>query len=275
MELIQNADDNEYDPSAQPVLVFYLETDHLLVANNERGFEEPNVRALCSLGKSTKARKQGYIGEKGIGFKSVFVWSDEPHILSNGFDFKFKHGNVTAPGELGFLVPYAPCRHEWPAESVSYVSHGLGISPPPKTLFFLPFRERGDNSRATAAVDLSKQFQSDMQPETVLFLRKVRRLPSVLRRCQSERRRARHDSQLVALTRVRVRSIALRSSPRSSLVGPTALDGASTSATRSQTLIEPHQPWSHLLMLTISGPRSLSGSARHTPTASTSRWRGR
>lgn len=30
-------------------------------------------------------------GEKGIGFKSVFVWTDEPHVLSNGYDFKFKH----------------------------------------------------------------------------------------------------------------------------------------------------------------------------------------
>jgi hypothetical protein len=36
------------------------------------GFSEANLRALCDVGNSTKAATTGYIGQKGIGFKSVF-----------------------------------------------------------------------------------------------------------------------------------------------------------------------------------------------------------
>ncbi len=42
------------------------------VRNNEQGFTEANVRALCAINNSTKKGIQGYIGQKGIGFKSVF-----------------------------------------------------------------------------------------------------------------------------------------------------------------------------------------------------------
>jgi HSP90 family molecular chaperone len=43
-----------------------------MVNNNESGFTESNIRALCDIGNSTKASTAGYIGQKGIGFKSVF-----------------------------------------------------------------------------------------------------------------------------------------------------------------------------------------------------------
>ena len=36
------------------------------------GFSAPNVRALCDVGRSTKTGGLGYIGQKGIGWKSVF-----------------------------------------------------------------------------------------------------------------------------------------------------------------------------------------------------------
>jgi hypothetical protein len=44
----------------------------LYVFNNELGFREEHVRAVCNVGNSTKKGKgaQGYIGEKGIGFKA-------------------------------------------------------------------------------------------------------------------------------------------------------------------------------------------------------------
>ena len=41
------------------------------------------------------------------------------------------------------------------------------------TMFYFPFRETGDHCKAVAAKELAKQFNSDMQPETVLFLRKL------------------------------------------------------------------------------------------------------
>lgn len=44
-----------------------------MVLNNEEGFSAKNIRALCDVGNSTKkGSNAGYIGKKGIGFKSVF-----------------------------------------------------------------------------------------------------------------------------------------------------------------------------------------------------------
>ena len=74
LELIQNADDNQYE--TKPSLIFVVDSDVINIYNNEIGFEENHIQALCDIGKSTKGKhKQGYIGQKGIGFKSVFtVW---------------------------------------------------------------------------------------------------------------------------------------------------------------------------------------------------------
>ena len=84
LELIQNADDNEYVEGTVPQLTFKLAPGRLVLVNNEIGFSERNVQVLCSVGDSSKAKKSGYIGEKGIGFKSVFTVSNAPEIHSNG-----------------------------------------------------------------------------------------------------------------------------------------------------------------------------------------------
>ena len=55
----------------------------LIVHNNETGFREEHVQALCRVGESTKKKAQGYIGEKGIGFKSVFRITECPYVFSN------------------------------------------------------------------------------------------------------------------------------------------------------------------------------------------------
>ena len=71
MELVQNADDNAYAPRDVPYVQFFLTPEYLIVSNNELGFEERNVRALCKIGESTKTKKEGYIGEKGIGTRNT------------------------------------------------------------------------------------------------------------------------------------------------------------------------------------------------------------
>ena len=70
---IQNADDNTYLKDVEPTLAFVLQDDGIVVLNNETGFSADNIRALCDIGNSTKkGSNMGYIGNKGIGFKSVF-----------------------------------------------------------------------------------------------------------------------------------------------------------------------------------------------------------
>jgi len=104
LELVQNADDNHYGHGVAPALSFRLAPRELIVSNNEIGFTPTNVRALCSAGESSKKNKAGYIGEKGIGFKSVFKVTDTPEIHSNGYHFRF---DLTDPEDpLGYVVPH-------------------------------------------------------------------------------------------------------------------------------------------------------------------------
>ena len=76
LELVQNADDNCYPTElmrsvdsvclldACPAVRFIIAVDGVTVLNNETGFCERDVRALCDVGRSTKGKhKYGYIGE--------------------------------------------------------------------------------------------------------------------------------------------------------------------------------------------------------------------
>ena len=111
LELVQNADDNSYpkqDQSSMPTLKFVLSKDCITVLNNEVGFTEKNIRAICDVGKSTKdPHRSGYIGQKGIGFKSVFRITNKPEIHSQGFHIRFN----TQSGPIGYILP------EWVDES--------------------------------------------------------------------------------------------------------------------------------------------------------------
>lgn len=69
LELVQNADDNSYDDSLLdntkdcPAVKFVITEEGVSVMNNEKGFREKDIRALCDVGMSTKGKhKFGYIG---------------------------------------------------------------------------------------------------------------------------------------------------------------------------------------------------------------------
>jgi hypothetical protein len=102
LELIQNADDNTYNcPS--PTLSFSYEPGSLRIDCNEVGFTAENVEAICAISRSTKSGKTSdgeYIGEKGIGFKSVFKAADVVWISSREFTFKFDKTKF-----LGMVAP--------------------------------------------------------------------------------------------------------------------------------------------------------------------------
>ena len=163
-ELTQNADDNRYAENADRFLKFVLlENDPtdtpgsrgcLCVLNDETGFEKTHVERLCDIGNSTKqGNREGYIGEKGIGFKSVFLISDRPHIISNGYSFHFCRDDCDA--KLGYIVPHWDGKIPAVAES----------NP---TAILLPLR-------SAAGVDVAKQL-ADIEPECILFLRKLHRI---------------------------------------------------------------------------------------------------
>jgi hypothetical protein len=114
LELIQNADDNTYDSDVQPSVHFSYSNGCLRVDCNEVGFSSRNVEALCRVGQSTKKgadKAKGYVGEKGIGFKSVFKAADVVWISSRDYFFKFdksKQLGMIAPIWAPFPVPVKP-----------------------------------------------------------------------------------------------------------------------------------------------------------------------
>lgn len=153
MELIQNADDNTYAPGIDPLLkLVYREDGYLWVGCNEVGFSQANVEAICDINDSTKKVKdaaKGYIGEKGIGFKSVFKVADVVWVSSGNYTFRFDRDSV-----LGMIVPI------WcPFNGTTLIDE--------RTMFCL--RIPDVNDRNTVKANLL-----GLQSELLLFLRKLR-----------------------------------------------------------------------------------------------------
>lgn len=162
-ELIQNAEDNTYD-RVTPSLIFQLvkrdplETSGangaLIIKNNEVGFSVANVSAICAVGETTKTNKeQGYIGEKGIGFKSVFRVTSKPYIFSNGYKFCMPERDEDTG--LGFIVP------QW-------VEHVSAEIDPQLTTIILPL-DKPDYGYVKI-----EEMLRDIEPETILFLSKLK-----------------------------------------------------------------------------------------------------
>ncbi|XP_071400261.1 uncharacterized protein [Centroberyx affinis] len=176
LELIQNADDNSYptEASGVPALAFVVERDCITVLNNETGFLEKNIRAICDVGRSTKGKhKYGYIGQKGIGFKSVFKVTDCPAIHSNGFNLRFDK----TCGPMGYILPH------WIEDERPVDTQLNGMNQHSwTTKICLPLRSEGHQTR---------NLFHDVHPSLLLFLHRLR---SITIYNQSEKR-------LVTMTR--------------------------------------------------------------------------
>ncbi|CAM6057851.1 unnamed protein product [Sphagnum tenellum] len=171
-ELIQNAEDNNYGPGVTPSLEFVL-TDQdvaevgasatLLLFNNETGFQEKHMSSLCAVTMSTKKgqRNKGYVGEKGIGFKSVFLVTAQPHVISNGYRVRFQDMPHDQAG-LGYIVP------EWtysPTDTQLSRVYRKERGDLPTTTLVLPLRD----NKVEAVREQLKQISA----ETILFLSQV------------------------------------------------------------------------------------------------------
>ena len=157
-ELIQNAEDNTYEEPLPYISFRLTKTDPtctpgsdgaLIIENNEIGFNRNDVAAICAIGQSTKKKEQGYIGEKGIGFKSVFRVSENPYIFSKGYHFCLpKFDNEIG---FGYIVP------QW----IDTLPRDLDLS---KTHIVLPL------TKADFGYDRIEEMLRDIQPEVILFL---------------------------------------------------------------------------------------------------------
>ncbi len=143
-ELLQNAEDalaRRTTPAKSREVRFELSHTGLRVSHFGAPFTETDVRGICGIGESTKS--EGSIGRFGIGFKSVYAFTDRPLISSGDEHFSIEN----------FLWPtkQSPCSDR-----------------PGETVFVLPFR---DND-ATAASDIATGLRQ-LGPRTLLFLRHI------------------------------------------------------------------------------------------------------
>ncbi|MCK9528601.1 MAG: DUF3883 domain-containing protein [Syntrophales bacterium] len=85
-ELLQNAQDAARKAAKHTDVIFRLSSDKLELTHSGKDFDLKDVISITGIGVSTK--KNDDIGTFGIGFKSVYQITDEPHIYSGTFHFK-------------------------------------------------------------------------------------------------------------------------------------------------------------------------------------------
>lgn len=140
-ELLQNAD----DVSATEIM-FELKKDRLLVTHNGKLFTEKDLKAICSISMGTKGGDYTKIGRFGIGFKSVFVYTDSPQIFSGDYSFEIR--DLIMPKVM-------PAQKNLPRE---------------KTLFIFPFN--ASKTKENAYSSICEKLE-DLADEALLFLNHI------------------------------------------------------------------------------------------------------
>lgn len=93
LELLQNCDDE----GAKKVLI-KLDTDlkTINISNDGEPFSQKGYRSLFIANLSSKTTKRKYIGNKGLGFRSIINWSNTIEIQSNTISLTYSEENVAA-----------------------------------------------------------------------------------------------------------------------------------------------------------------------------------
>jgi hypothetical protein len=120
-ELLQNAEDAlarrklDEPVSRFPTNVdFHLFHDRLELRHYGQPFDDQDIRSISDVFKSTKTEDLSMIGKKGIGFKSVYAFTQLPEVYSKSERFRierFIRLKVAAPrklqsGETLFVLPF-------------------------------------------------------------------------------------------------------------------------------------------------------------------------
>lgn len=144
-ELLQNAEDalhRRMDPPSSRAVTFDLFDDDLRVAHYGKPFDTADVKGVCGIALGTKQEDVTQIGRFGIGFKSVYSFTDCPKIYSGDESFRIE----------GFVSPFPEPPIDRPAD---------------QTLFVMPLRDPAKH-RADILAGLQQ-----ISLDTLLFLREV------------------------------------------------------------------------------------------------------
>lgn len=126
-ELLQNAED-----AGATNVSFNLSTTDLRFQHNGRPFSRDDIISITDIGASSKSSQVEMIGKFGVGFKSVFAYSESPRIWSPTYSFQID--NLVMPSlleskpELGDLTQFEflfnnPKKN--PVDAYDEISRGL------------------------------------------------------------------------------------------------------------------------------------------------------
>lgn len=142
-ELLQNAEDAEATE-----ISIELYKNRLVLSHDGREFNENDVRGICGVSASTKREDNNRIGRFGIGFKSVYAYTETPHIKSGKYDFVIKN----------LIMPHK-------------VKDGDGSR---KSVFELPFDL--PKSKDVAFSEISEALVKNIVPDCMLTLSHIRKI---------------------------------------------------------------------------------------------------
>ena len=141
-EILQNAED-----AGATHIHFQLEKDRLVIFHNGRPFDEKDIEGVCGIASGTK-EDGTRIGHFGIGFKSVYCYTDRPQIYSDQHRFAIR--NRLFPEEIASRA-------------------GLAAT---ETCMILPF-DREDVSPETAYQEIRNALIKKITAESILMLNQI------------------------------------------------------------------------------------------------------
>jgi hypothetical protein len=144
-ELLQNAEDalaRRVSWSGPRSVRFQIGPAELQVRHFGLPFDEADVRSICGIGESTKDSRLTEIGRFGIGFKSVYAYTERPEVHSGAEDFAIEH----------YVLPAA--------------AHAPASRDADETVFVLPLRSPAHAAEIREAV-------RRLAPRALLFLREI------------------------------------------------------------------------------------------------------
>jgi len=175
LELLQNAD----DAASNEVLIVWDKVNaKLTISNKGEPFETGGIKSLMLANLSTKT-KISYIGNKGLGFRSILNWAAEININSNGCIISFSE-------QIAKDVFVNQLNLSEKSKQQLRIDRNLSKQTVPFPVLAIPaISENGNASSWTTAIEITyrQEFEADIEnqlaeirEEILLFLNNIQKI---------------------------------------------------------------------------------------------------
>lgn len=175
LELLQNADDAA---SNEVLIVWDKVNSKLTISNKGEPFETGGIKSLMLANLSTKTNKS-YIGNKGLGFRSILNWAEQINIKSNGCIISFS--DTIAKDVFDNLLNLSKNN-----KNQLRIERNLSEQTVPFPILAIPaITENGTSLNWTTAIEITyrQEFEADIETqlskireEILLFLNNIQKI---------------------------------------------------------------------------------------------------